>query len=169
MKKFVSILCSTLKVLTLAIGIVGWVVGITWVTHQKREITVEGRVLDSISGLPVSEAKVVVSTWDYGIFDSNPRNFGTTTDSEGNFEIHADPNFWIRRIDIAASGPTDKMGIQMNIKYEQSVIKIRTLDFDQTPIDSYKYADFGGAWSGKIEWKHNPNQSSHTTRASAPH
>ncbi|EDY81801.1 hypothetical protein VDG1235_1419 [Verrucomicrobiia bacterium DG1235] len=159
MKKLATTLSSTFKALTLAIGIVGWVVGIAWLTHQKQQTTVEGKILDAGSGQPVAEGKVVVSTWNYGLFDSNPRNFGTTTDTDGNFTIHANPGFWIRRIDIAASGPGDRIGIQMNIKYEQSIIKIRPLDFDQSPIKSYGHADFGGAWSGKVEWKDNPNKS----------
>jgi hypothetical protein len=105
------IIWRIVKPLLIVGGVVFWIWAAVWISNQRRSATITGYVVDAQSGKRVPNAKVVVTTWYYGFWDSSPTNYGTLTDAEGNFEIHVNPGYWIAGIDVAASTPEDKYAL----------------------------------------------------------
>jgi len=133
-------------------GLVFWVWVAVWISHQRRTATITGYVVDAQSGERVPNAKVVVSTWYYGLWDSNPTNYGTMTDAQGEFRIRVSPGYWIAWIDVAASTPDDKYAFRAKIRTDYLPLSANHLEYHQLEIESYHYRAFGGQWSGKVSW-----------------
>jgi hypothetical protein len=152
MKAALTLAWGIMKPLLIVGGLVFWVWAAIWISHQRRNATITGYVVDAQSGQPVPNAKVVVSTWYYGLF-SNPTNYGTLTDGQGEFRIRVSPGYWIAWIDVAASTPDNKYAFQGKIRRDYVPIAANHLVFHQLEIESFHYDTFNGGWSGKVNWQ----------------
>lgn len=124
----------------------------------RRTATVSGVVVDMHSGKPISDAKVVLTTWHAGIWHSSPENFGTLTDDDGTFSFCERPGYRIQRIDLAASTPDDKYRHLPDFRGTHAVLEVAPLANGEAPIDQLRYRTFGGAYIGEVTWRELPNQ-----------
>lgn len=137
----------------LALGGIAIVTATIWLSRQKKNVEYEGVVLNSVTGQPVPHAKVVLSTWNYGFWDSNPTHVGMLADESGRFQIEASPGYWIDNVDLSASSPQSRFRRLRN-PTERNDVRIELLDLDASMIgvDGYTYDTFSGGWSGKVQW-----------------
>ncbi|MFC7339579.1 carboxypeptidase-like regulatory domain-containing protein [Haloferula chungangensis] len=153
------------KILLTLVG-VGVLVVSFWLGQQKKSVGYEGVVVDSATGQPVPNAKVILSTWDYGFWDSNPTHVGTLSDDAGRFTIAATPGYWIDNVDLSASSPESRFRRLRNPSERTDIrIELSNLDSSMIGIDGFTYDKFSGGWSGKVQWiKNNENKSVDSTR-----
>ncbi len=140
------------KILLTIVG-VGFLAVSFWLSQQKKSVAYEGIVIDSATGQPVPDAKVVLSTWYYGFWDSNPSHVGTFTNEAGRFTIEASPGYWIDNVDLSASSPESRFRRLRNPSEKADVrIELSSLDPSMVGIDGFTYDTFSGGWSGKVQW-----------------
>jgi len=151
MKAALTLAWRIIKPLLIVGGLVFWVWAAIWISHQRRNATITGYVVDAQSGQRVPNAKVVVSTWYYGLWDSNPTNCGTLTDGQGEFRTRVSPGYWIAWIDVAASTPDNKYAFQGDIRSDYVPLAANHLEYHQLEIESLHYDTFSGQWSGKVK------------------
>lgn len=140
--------------LVLALTGVALFVLVIWLFQQKKTVTYSGLVVDHETGHPVPNAKVVLSTWHHGIMDSSPVNVGTFTDENGRFTVSASPDYWIARVDLAASSP-ESLYCHLHDPRESDevLIKVSPLESRLADIDAYEYKNFRGAYHSRhLTW-----------------
>jgi hypothetical protein len=126
-----------------------------WLSQQKKSVEYTGTVIDSETGLAVPNAKVVLSTWYYGFFDSNPTHIGTFTDEAGYFTIRASPGYWIDDVDLSACSKTLVSPRLRNLR-ESKPVRITLSKPDSSKLgdfgSGFDYYDFSGGWGGDVHW-----------------
>ncbi|MCG8449808.1 MAG: hypothetical protein MI725_09550 [Pirellulales bacterium] len=138
-----------------------------------KKLDVSGIVLDTQTNEPVADAKVIVSAWNHGMFDSNPRKFLTRTNELGRFQLNKKLDFRIAEIDIEAIAPDNRYGshsvdlwLRIPLDGYSSNPKVNHVFYNagrgsytirlMAPRDRDKkkawkqYESFSGMWSGEI-------------------
>ena len=73
-----------------------------------KTLDVSGVIMEGDTKRPVPRAKVIITAWNHGIWDSHPTRFLLHTDDLGRFAFRRSFTFRIRRIGIAACSPSNK-------------------------------------------------------------
>jgi hypothetical protein len=119
----------------------------------RRTANISGSVIDMQSGKPVPNAKVVLTTWYWGIWNSRPDNYGTVTDSNGHFSFFEKPGYGIDRFDLAALSPDNKYQHLSNFKGKRALLKLAPLSKKGENIGTSRYNTFNGAYTGGVKWR----------------
>jgi hypothetical protein len=142
----------------LLISIVSFIITISvifgvWASNQKKDVHYWGVVVDSETGQPVPNAKVVLTTWYYGFWDSNPTHVGTVTDQSGRFAIGSSPGYWIDQVNLSAASPDSRFCQLFNPNGESEVrIEVSDSAPGMEGLGGYTYEDFNGGWGGEVYW-----------------
>ena len=147
-----AIVWRIVRFFLMAGGLVFWSWLALWVLRQETEVTVIGSVVDAQTGKRVPNAKVVVSTWHYSLSDSSPTNYGTLTNAEGEFRIHANPGYWIAWFDVSASTPDNKYVQYTDLGPRNIGLVANPLRYNQVNIDASQYVTFQ-PWGREINWQ----------------
>jgi hypothetical protein len=95
-----------------AIGILAaftFVYVVTCYGPWAKLLRVSGIVLAGDSDQAVAKAKVFITVWNRGLLESSPTVFLILTDEHGKFSIEQSFPFLIRRMDIVACSPDDRV------------------------------------------------------------
>jgi len=124
-----------------------------------RTINAHGIVADESSGEPIPEAKVLLTVWDEGVWDANPRiRKGVRTDASGRFHITAEPDFDVGQVHLEIVTPGNSY---VFIEDHEPGSTIALPYKCEAPDDKQckHYATFSGKWSGDVQWDSEPTQS----------
>ena len=126
----------------------------------SRHLEVIGLVVDMKSDQPVKKAKVIVSAWDYGWFDTNPRKFGFMTNSEGRFCCVEEFNFLIRKINVEVCTPSNEYRFFNVRNHSNTVLKIGESKPKEQILPSYQdYSRFTrGRWARDVTFSPSPER-----------
>lgn len=138
------------KYILIVSGVIFWICVGPWVSHQRRWMTVRGHVEDAQSGERVANAKVIVTAWDYGIWDASPTNYGTLTNAQGEFRVWVHPGHWIARIDVATCTPVGKYDDIVGLPGSYAPLAANHRAYYQVGLE---YSTFNGRWAGDVKWE----------------
>jgi hypothetical protein len=131
---------------------------ICFLGQYGKTVKFKGVVVDAETGFAVSDAKVVLSTWYFGIFDSNPTSVGAIADKNGKFSIEASPGYWIANVDLQASSPLNKyVSLRNPWAIRDVTLKVAPIPWE-SPVSAYTYDNFTGQWGGEFTWTKNGEQ-----------
>lgn len=142
---FISLVTSkSVPGLLVSIGILAAGVGCV------RDFTVRGTVIDSETGEPVADARVIASYWTATIlvFDSSPKvQRGTQTDSSGRFHLTGKVDYLVGDVHVQAATPNGMYGFTNHwLRGGDLVVSPRTW---QTNASCF-YETFDGRWAGDV-------------------
>ena len=113
-------------------------------------IRTSGTVTDS--GVPVKDAKVVVSVWTYGIFDRNVVKYGTKTAPNGSFSLSVDNPFAYAEVDLEVMAPNERYFFSQYSRLPTGHMMLTLTNQWYSPAGRLTYESFHGKWGGKTTW-----------------
>jgi hypothetical protein len=113
-------------------------------------IRTSGTVTDS--GVPVKDAKVIVSVWTHGIFDRNVVKYGTKTGPNGSFSLSVDNPFTYAEVHLEVMAPNDRYFFNQYSRLPAGHMMLTLTNQWYSPAGRFTYEAFDGKWAGKTTW-----------------
>lgn len=83
------------------------------VLRRPKHIDIIGEVVSAATGQPISDARVIVTLWDWHLdpmVDCSPHQFATRTDERGTFTFSKSADYRISRVEVEAVAPDNAYG-----------------------------------------------------------